>query len=374
MYDLIPYIYKKHYLKDQKVARWYFNKLDHLRRADLLLSISESSGREAIEFLGFSNDDVVNISAACDNKFRPLSVNDLDYTYLSQVYGITRPFVMYAGDIDERKNVDGLLRAYARLPSALRETHCIVMVGRELEKQRDRFMRTAQEAGLRKDEVIFTGYVSDDDLVSLYNLCALFVFPSWHEGFGLPVLEAMACGRAVIAANSSSLPEVVGRKDALFTPRDDTALAEKMAEVLSNPQFRQELERHGLEQAKKFSWDATARRAWHALEALHSRHQARKTLWVSQQPTRRPRLAFVSPLPPERSRIADYSAELLPELARHYDITIIAAQDRVDVPWVQANVSVRDVAWLRAHAHRFDRVLYHFGNSVSHAHMFDLLA
>lgn len=373
LYDLIPLIHRQIYLADAKMERWYFGKLNHLKRADLLLSISESTRREAVDYLNFPEDAVVNISTAIDSTFCPIALNDTQRAHLKNAYGIDRPFVMYAGGVDLRKNLDGLFRAFASLPTDMRSAYTLVLVGREAFVLKNDILAVAKQAGLQQNDLIFTGYVPDDDLVLLYNACTLFVFPSWHEGFGLPVLEAMACGKAVIAANSSSLPEVVGREDALFPPRDDAALSAKMAEVLSNTEFRQELERHGLQQAKKFSWATSARRAWEALENLHAQHASQRQA-ASNPLTKRLRLAFVSPLPPEKTGIADYAAELLPELARHYDITVIAQQAEVDDTWVHANAPIRDAAWFRQHARQFDRVVYQFGNSPFHSHMFDLAA
>lgn len=371
LHDLIPLVHHEVYLQDPSMKRWYFDKLDHLRRADLLLSVSDASGREAVQYLNVPDSAVVTVANACDSQFHPIALSDAQRVHLKNAYGINRPFVMGAGDTDHRKNLDGLFCAFASLPSDIRKAHALVLAGRGVAEQKTRFLALAKQAGLGEDELVFTGYVPDQDLALLYNACTLFVFPSWHEGFGLPVLEAMACGKAVIAANSSSLPEVVGRADAFFTPCDDKAMAAKMAEVLGNLEFRQELERHGLEQAKKFSWKTSARRAWVALETLYLQKPQQRT-W--QLPAKRPRLAFVSPMLPEKTGIADYAAELLPELARHYDITVIAQQDQVVDAWVQANVPIRDVVWFRAHAQHFNRVMYQFGNSDCHTFMFDLLA
>ncbi len=371
LYDLIPLIHRQAYLEpNPAMERWYLGKLDHLKRADLLLSISESSGREAKEHLNFPERAVTNISTACDVQFHPIDLTEGEHARLKSDYGINRPFIMYTGGIDHRKNIEGLIRAFAILPKPLRLTNQLVVVCAIQELDRDRLLSLAKNQGLGGDELVLTGYVPEDDLLALYNACTLFVFPSWHEGFGLPVLEAMACGKAVIAANSSSLPEVLGRADALFAPRDDAAMATKMAEVLGNPAFRQELERHGLAQAKIFSWQASAQRAWNALEALHREYQKPA---ITLPLPKRPRLAFVSPLPPEKTGIADYAAELLPELARHYEITVIVAQERVEDAWVQANAPIRDVTWFRTHSNQFDRVIYHFGNSEFHAYMFGLL-
>ncbi|SBP90003.1 DUF6492 family protein [Thiomonas delicata] len=372
LYDLIPLVHRDIYLRDPHMSRWYYGKLDHLRRIDLLLAISGSSEQEGKEFLNFPAHTITNISTACDAHFRTHPLDNAARARLAQTFGIERPFVLYTGGNDLRKNVEGLISAFARLPPALRAEYQLVLAGWELFDQRERYFSLSRQAGLLENELLLTDQVTEDDLVLLYNACTLFVFPSWHEGFGLPVLEAMACGKAVIAANSSSLPEVVGHAEALFAPRDDVAMSAKMAEVLGNPEFRHELERHGLEQAKKFSWETSARRAWNALDALHQ--QKAQNCAPSHTHAKRPRLAFVSPLPPEKTGIADYAAEILPELARHYDITVIVQQERVENAWVQANAPIRDAAWFRAHARQFDRVIYQFGNSPFHSHMFDLLA
>jgi glycosyltransferase involved in cell wall biosynthesis len=371
LYDLIPLIQRRPYLENPVVEAWYENKLDHLRRADLLLAISESSRQESIRYLGFSAEACINISTAADPQFKPAQVSIEREAAVRQRYGLLKPFVMYTGGIDHRKNIEGLIRAYALLPKPLRAGHQLAIVCSIQPPSRTALEKLAKEKGLKADELALTGFVPEEDLLTLYNLCKAFVFPSWHEGFGLPALEAMSCGRAVIGANTSSLPEVIGRDDALFDPMNDKAIAEKLAQVLTDDAFRSGLEQHGLEQARRFSWDAGARRAIAALEALHDKKAGHPLTGVMS--VRRPKLAYVSPLPPERSGISDYSAELLPELSRHYDIDVIVAQDLVSDPWINANCSLRSVAWFRDHADHYDRVLYHFGNSHFHQHMFSLL-
>jgi glycosyltransferase involved in cell wall biosynthesis len=368
LYDLIPLIHRKIYLQNPVVEQWYENKLDHLRRADLLLSISASSGKEAVEFLGFDPGQVTNISTAAEDHFTPGPVPSDIRERLASRYGLSKPFVMYTGGIDHRKNIEGLIAAYAKLPSALRRSHQIAIVCSIQPPERERLLELARKEGLKDGELVLTGFVPEEDLLASYRACKMFIFPSWHEGFGLPALEAMHCGRAVIAANTSSLPEVIGREDALFDPFDLDAMAEKMERVLNDDVFRGELERHGLVQARRFGWDETAVRALRALE--ESFGSVREGAGA---PSVRPRLAFVSPLPPEASGISDYSAELLPELARHYRIDVVVAQEQVSDAFVRANCPIRSVEWFRKNAHEFDRVLYHFGNSPFHSHMFDLL-
>lgn len=370
IYDLIPLLNPNQYLNPYPIyADYYRRKISHLTRADMLWGISRSAGQEAIEHLGSDPASVIVVGTASDDRFCRTSISSEVEERLRNRFGLNRAFLMYSGATDERKNHLRLIEAYASLPAAVRNTHQLVFVGSLPDDHRARFERQALNCGLHPYEFIITGHVSDEDMNGLYNLCKAFVFPSWHEGFGLPALEAMQCGKAVIASNTSSLPEVVGYEDALFDPFDAHAMAKKIEQVLSDDEFRAELERHGLEQARQFSWDVSARSAWQALEAKIVRGKE-----AVAPLSRRPRLAYVSPLPPEASGISGYSAELLPELARHYRIEVIVAQDQVADPWVHANCPIRDVAWFRRHAREFDRVLYHFGNSHFHSHMFGLLS
>ena len=371
LYDLIPYIYRRPYLENPDVESWYLNKIEHLKRADLLLAISESSRREGLSCLGLRDDRTINIATDADAHFHQMTISAEAEHALRQRYGLVRPFVLYTGGIDHRKNIEGLVRAFAMLPTTLRTLHQLVVVCSIQPETRRMLEQLAARHGMSRDELVLTGYVPDEDLVALYNLCALFVFPSWHEGFGLPALEAMRCGAPVIAANSSSLPEVLGWEDALFAPRSDDAMADKMTRALTDSSFRAELVRRGVEQAKEFSWDKSAGKALAAMERMVA--EARATRAGRKNVHSRPKLAYVSPLPPERTGIADYSAALLPELSRFYQLDVIVAQDRVSDPWIQANCPVRSVQWFMENADQFDRVLYHFGNSPFHRHMFGLL-
>jgi glycosyltransferase involved in cell wall biosynthesis len=373
LYDLIPLIQRRPYLEHPEVERWYESKLDHLRRADLLLAISESSRQEGIRHLGFPADACVSISTAADPHFRPLEMQPAREREARERYGLAREFLMYTGGIDHRKNIEGLIRAYARLPRDLRAGHQLAIICSIQPHHRQTLEKLAREHKLRRDELVLTGFVPEEDLVSLYNLCKAFVFPSWHEGFGLPALEAMCCGRAVVAANTSSLPEVVGLDEALFDPHSESGIAAKLAQVLGDDSFRARLELHGKDQARLFSWDTSARRAIAAAERLHAARIAATAQVPVPPPQRRPKLAFVSPLPPARSGIADYSAELLPELSRHYEIDVVAPQTELTDPWIKANCTLRSVEWFAANARRYERVLYHFGNSHFHQHMFGLL-
>lgn len=370
LYDLIPQLFPSLYLIDPHVAAWYQSKIEALQKADLLLAISDCSARDAALHLGRPADRIVTIGADVDTRFVPLAISEDERERHTAALGLTRPFLMYTGGIDHRKNIPALISAFATLSPSLIETHQLAIVCHATAHEKERLLAHARGTGLPDTAVILTGYVPDDTLIALYNLCAAFIFPSWYEGFGLPVLEALRCGAAVVGANTSSVPEIIGRDDALFDPHSTDDMARIMAKLLTDEAFRQSLRESAPAQAARYSWDATAARA---LDALRAR--VRETAHVASAQTARPkpRLAFVAPLPPERSGVSFYSADLLPALADYYDIELIAQEPESVAPSLAERFRIRDVAFLRQHAASFDRVLYQFGNSQFHAHMFDLL-
>ncbi|TIS84574.1 MAG: glycosyltransferase, partial [Mesorhizobium sp.] len=370
LFDLIPYLHRLPYLQNRAIESWYERKLDDLRRADAWLAISEATRSDAIRWLSLPRDRVVNISSAVDDSFRVVDLAKVDIERIRERYRLFRPFVMYTGGIDHRKNIEGLIKAFAKLPRDTRKAHQLVIVCSIQDDSRTMLSHLASSIGLDSDELVLTGYVPEDDLIGLYNMCSLFVFSSTYEGFGLPVLEAMRCGAAVISADTSSIPEIIGWDEAMFDPRSEDSISAKMLKALSDDGFRSKLIENGSRRVKSFSWKATAARALDAIEELH-RSTAKKARHHSEKS--RPKLAYFSPLPPERSGIAGFSVELLPELARHYDIDVIVAQKNVSDTWVQANVPVRNVQWFEKNAASYGRILYHFGNSMFHEHMIDLL-
>lgn len=369
LYDLIPYFDQQRYLPTILQSEHYLRKLESLKRSDLLLAISESAREEGIRALGINKEQVLNISCAADKKFHPAILSKGEREALFRRYGITRKAVMYApGGFDRRKNFHGLLLAYSMLPTEVRATHQLVIASKIQADNRQELTRLSRGHGLRDDEVVITGYLSDDDLIALYTAATLFVFPSLHEGFGLPALEAMSCGTPTIGANTSSVPEVIGWAPAMFDPSDPSSIASVMTLALTDEAFRQALRENGARQIQRFSWDESACKALAAMEALHEHSQLRVTDEIE-----RPRLAFISPVPPERSGISFYSSDLLPALANYYDIDVITDQAEVHLPQETSGISIRSVAWFKEHASVYERIVYQFGNSPFHSHMFELL-
>jgi len=269
LHDLIPLISPDAYFRTSKVHKdWYAGKIASIKRSHRLLAVSESARQEAITALAYPAQNIFTISNACDDAFRVLNMSDGQKSNLFKKYKILKPYVMYTGGPDERKNLHRLIEAYSRITDGVRQKHQLVIVGKMWEENTRDLLETALKYGLSNSDIVMTGYVDDEDLVKLYNCCTLFAFPSLHEGFGIPPLEAMLCGAPVVAANATSLPEVVGRSDALFDPNSVSSISEKIEEVLTDEAFRASLIAHGKIHAKTFSWDESAGRVIRALQDL----------------------------------------------------------------------------------------------------------
>ena len=374
LYDLIPLVNTDTYLSSPPVRAWYYRKIQSLKRADRLLSISEYSRQEAIDWLQLPSERIVNISSAIDDRFYAQYDSQVEKDVCAKRYGIFRPYIMYTGGIEPRKNIEALIRAFAGLPSLLRRKYQLAIVCVIRDFDRVRLEELAQQAGLGKNELVLTGFVADEDLPLLYAGCELFVFPSWHEGFGLPALEAMACGAPVIASNTSSLPEVVGRADALFNPYVESDITSKIHDALSVPGFAETLRKHGLQQSRKFSWDASAKKAIAGFEEFHRQSRPSPEMKVAlRYSMKKPYLAFFVSPPMKQTGFTDNDYELLLELDRYYEIELISPDGEVTNSWLTANFSIRNLAWFEQNAQRFERIIYNVGNSLFHLNMFDVM-
>ncbi|MFN0119221.1 MAG: glycosyltransferase family 4 protein [Blastocatellia bacterium] len=225
------------------------------RRATRIIAPSEFTRRETIEHLGVSEDKIQVIPEAARTHMRPLA--PAECAPALEKYGISAPYLLYVGTIEPRKNLLTLLRAYDDLLRSTPHRPQLVLAGGRgwlCESVFD----LVRELKL-DDQVKFTGYVDDADLPALYSGCEIFLYPSLYEGFGLPPLEAMACGAPVITSNTSSIPEVVGDAGQLLGPNDGAGLTATMAKWLDDPAARRHYREAGLKRAALFSWERAAR-------------------------------------------------------------------------------------------------------------------
>lgn len=276
-YDLIPYVIQNPYLLDLDYKFFYLERFIKIQNAQMLLAISEYSKQEALSHMESLTGDIVNISAAVDGMFKKITISQEKKDQLLSKYQISKDFVFYVpGGFDPRKNFENLLQAYSLLPHEIRTSHQLVIGSKISDDMREHLNALALTFGMRDEELVLTSYMSDDELISMYNICKLYVFPSLHEGFGLPVLEAMSCGAPVIGSNTTSLPEVIGCDEALFDPHSVKDISEKMAHGLTDPKFHQFLCEHALKHAKDFTWEKSAVTAIDAFELLYQNHEGLK--------------------------------------------------------------------------------------------------
>jgi len=194
-------------------------------------------------------------------------------------FHLGRPFVLSVGDLQPRKNHIGLIAAFAELiRNHPQMPHQLVLAGKDTWFS-PKIREAARQSGVA-DRIQFVGFVSDDDLLQLYNACDLFVFPTFYEGFGLPVLEAMACGRAVACSRNSSMPEVADGAGVLFDPYSTPEMVRAMADLLRDAELRARMERLGLQRASRFSWRATAEKTLDVYHQVAERSRAAAAVYA----------------------------------------------------------------------------------------------
>jgi glycosyltransferase involved in cell wall biosynthesis len=254
IHDVFPYIYPKTSTTLDWLIYRYWLPLA-LRRVDAVITDSQNSKIDILRHLPVNNEKITVIPAAASECYLPLPENEV--SPVLQRHGIQRPYILYVGSIEPRKNLMRLLQAYARLRGAGQQWRLVIVGARNVWLSNP-LIEVIQKLNL-ESWVQFTGYVSEEDLPALYNAADLFAFPSLYEGFGLPVLEAMACGTPVVTSHRSSLPEVTGDAAVLVDPYDIDAIATAMLKILTDPILAENLHARGMQRAKEFSWERTAR-------------------------------------------------------------------------------------------------------------------
>ncbi|HUN22386.1 MAG TPA: glycosyltransferase family 1 protein [Anaerolineales bacterium] len=265
LYDLIPLIYQEEYFGGNiELEKWYQTRYKRLNNFDLLFSISECTRKDAINLLKLDPNKIVTINGAIDPIFKKVVLHPEERLSKLRALGIFTPFIFYVSGADYRKNRLGLVKAFGKLPQETLDNHSLVI---NKASDHHEIQKLIKDIGLNPNKVIELE-IDDEILLMLYNTCKLFVFPSLYEGFGLPVLEAMACGTPFISGNNSSLPEIIGRDDCMFDSNNMDAIVSTIQFALSNDAFRAEISRYGVIRSKEFSWENSAQKVWDAYQVL----------------------------------------------------------------------------------------------------------
>lgn len=254
VHDLAFLLYP-HFLTKES-ARYYGHIDQAVRWTDHIISVSESTKRDTIQHLGVPEDKITVVYEAANPIFQPMD-QDKAREEVRNRHGIDGPFILFVSTIEPRKNVPTLVRALWQLMECYKEDVRLVLAGGKGWLFEDAF---AVVEDLKMDgRVHFVGRVPSEDLLYLYNTAEMLAHPAFYEGFGLPPLEAMACGLPVVASNVASLPEVVGDAGLLIDPHDVDELTVAMWRILNDSALRQEMQEKGLRQAEGFSWKRAAR-------------------------------------------------------------------------------------------------------------------
>lgn len=254
VHDLIPYVFPQT-CSPRYLSRFLERMPQIVEMADVVITVSRHTKEDLRSILQVPEEKLVVTYEAPEPVYQPMD-KDLARGVVANKYGLTGPLILNVGGFSLRKNLSGLIAAFARVAGDLPERPSLVIAGKA-EGNADRLKELAEKLGIA-DRVCFPGFVPFEDLPYLYNASACFVYPSFYEGFGLPPLEAMACGAPVITSGESSLPEVVGDAAVMVDPYNYDQLAEAIHQVLTDQNLRERLIRKGYARAGQFSWRKTA--------------------------------------------------------------------------------------------------------------------
>jgi glycosyltransferase involved in cell wall biosynthesis len=258
IHDVIQFVLPQY--RWRKMSRMYYWLVSRAaRRARAIIAVSECSKKDIVNLLGIPPERIFVIGNAVDESFRPIS-DSWQLAAVRERYGIEPEYMLYFGGFDLRKNVHRIIQAYLRMPTEVRQRYQLVIAGRLHLLGHPLYpdpRPMVRELG-QEDRIIFTGQIREQDKAPLYSGATLFAFPSLYEGFGMPVLEAMACGTPVVTSNLSALPEVVGDAGVLVDPYSVEAICEAMAELLCDPARRRNLGQAARERSRGFTWREVA--------------------------------------------------------------------------------------------------------------------
>lgn len=250
-HDIIPIAYY-----NTRDPVWKLNAKG-LRKAEKIITVSEFSKKDISRYIKYPEENIEVIPPAVNHH---LYYPNRNKKCLSKYHiGKGEKVILYVGAEEPRKNIQLVINSFSKLKDMIPQVKLLKVGMPNYPGVRKKLLKQIESLNLQKD-VIFTGYVSEIELAEIYNAVDLFVFPSLYEGFGMPPLEAMACGTPVITSNTSSLPEVVGEASIVVDPYDINKFAEKMYDVLTNDDLKKEMIGKGLKRSKMFSWDNSAKK------------------------------------------------------------------------------------------------------------------
>jgi glycosyltransferase involved in cell wall biosynthesis len=373
VYDLIPILFWDHYISQlpDEMVKIYFDRLALLQHFDIIFTISNATKIDLIELLDIPSEKIVVIYSGLNEEYDKRKRNDEEIERIKEHYGIKRKYLLSTPGYDFRKNIFGIFEAFSLLPPHLIECLDLVLVCNLKPHQKRVLLNIWSELKLPVDHLILTNYIPVDDLISLYDGAELFVFPSFYEGFGIPVLESMSRGCPVVTSAVSSLPEVCESAAILTDPYVAQQTSSAIEEILNNSYVRNKLITLGYEQSKKFSWTRVIQRVLETFNNIKEGFSEKKLTQYTPPPKR---IAFFTTLNPVKSGISDYSEELLKNLKKRYVIDIFIDTNYTPTnPDIVRSFDIYQHTFFESKKDQYDLVMYQVGNSKYHSYMYEYL-
>ncbi|MBS1095852.1 glycosyltransferase [Gluconobacter wancherniae] len=363
-HDFIPFYDQKEHLKQPQDRYAYFRLLKNFLDSDGILAISDYVEKQCIWDLGVDPELVLNASEGVDGRFVPKEVGSDEKSAILNRYKITKKFILNTSPFEHRKNLEGMIEGFSRIPKRIRSAYQIVIIGKMDEYARTSLRNLTLACGLSEKDVILTGFVADKDLVSLYRLCFLFIFPSYSEGFGLPPLEAMACGAPTVGSSATSIPEVIGFPEALFDPHDRSDIARVITRAITDHKFYETLKQHALTQSARFSWEDAAKRALDFFGSVFARHNENTDRHLGSLATSKPQVLYVTYFSEYMDRLTAYNVSFLPVLSRTYNVSVVNLLGQQFHNYFATDTKVHDLEWLERNHDQFDLIIYALPENV----------
>lgn len=368
MFDLIPVLFWEHYIAcipDSFVSQ-YFTRLAFVSQFDLIFAISTTTKNDLVDILEIPREKIIVIYSGLSECFHVERSNSKQVQQIKLKYGITRDYLLSTPAFDFRKNIFGIFESFSNLSSDLIEDLDLVLVCTLTPFQKSTLLNMWKDLKLPSDHLILTNYIPTNDLVVLYDGAKMFVFPSFYEGFGIPVLEAMSRECPVVASNVSSLPEVCENAALLVNPYNSWEISSAMDTILRNENVSKTLSALGYEQCQNFSWKKVAQRTLMEFERICPESRDSLRLKAAE----RNKIAFFTPLGHIHSILSHSCEVLLKELALHYDIDVFIEPDSLsDIAHLTDSVRIFPHTQFDIKKHEYDLFIYWVGNSKEHSYM-----
>ncbi len=276
VHDLSFEIFPRFYAVKSRLWHWFINLPNLIKRSKAVIAVSENTADDIAALYGFNKKAIKVVHHGWSPEYHKIDRNDERLKKVQKKYHLPKRFILYLGNVEQRKNVRSLIRAFSKLkedePSL---TELRLVIAGSLGSGKERIIEEAKKSNFYS-EILFLGYVDREDKVFIYNLAEIFVYPSFYEGFGLPVLEAMACALPVITSNVSSLPEVAGSSAVLVDPYRPEEILIALKELLLNTNLLKKLSEKSTERVKKFSWEKSAKETLKILKEVAIQRKLKK--------------------------------------------------------------------------------------------------